>query len=280
MFFTKGQEWGFPPMHPDGAREGGYGYFRASVAHLLRHAGALRVDHVMGLHRMYWVPPGLDARSGVYVRYRPEELYAILALESHRAGAAIVGEDLGTVPPYVRAAMARHGVLRSYVLQLEVLAKGGLRDAPRASLASLNTHDMPPFRAFWDGMDIEDRVARGLLDVREARAELRERARQRRVLSDALAGRRLLRGRGPKAVALAATRFLAQGPSALMVVAVEDLWGETEPQNRPGTGADQPNWRRKAERRTSSLRSDRAIAGTLEEVDRLRRGRTQPGASR
>jgi 4-alpha-glucanotransferase len=279
VFFTKGQDWGFPPMHPEGARADGYGYHRSVVRNLLRHAGALRIDHVMGLHRMFWVPPGLDPRFGVYVRYRAQELYAILALESHRAGAAIVGEDLGTVPAYVPSAMARHGILRSYVLQLETLGRATLRQPSSGSLGSLNTHDLPPFRGYWDGLDIEDRMAQGQLDEKEARAERAERSRQRGVLSTALGEAGFLRGRDPSAVAHAGLRYLAASPARMMVVNLEDLWGETEPQNRPGTGAEQPNWRRKAAQAMDRVRSDPFVAGTLEEIDRLRRGQGQPGAS-
>ena len=101
MFFTKGQNWGFPPLHPEGLRADGYGYFRSALQTLLRHSGTLRIDHVMGLHRLYWIPPGMDATSGVYVGYRPDELYAVLALESHRAGSAIVGECVCARPTRV-----------------------------------------------------------------------------------------------------------------------------------------------------------------------------------
>jgi 4-alpha-glucanotransferase len=277
-FYPRGQEWGFPPIHPDNARARGHDYFIASVRHLMRQAGAMRIDHVMGLHRMYWVPPGLDARSGVYVRYPAQELYAILALESHRAGTAVVGEDLGTVPRYVRRSMAHHGVLRSYVLELEVLdARNRLPDPPAGALASLDTHDMPPFASFWEGLDIEDRMARGLLDEHEAVEERRSRGRLKKEVTAILRKRAHLRGSAETAEAVAAAhRFLAASQARMMVVNLEDLVLETEPQNRPGTGPEQPNWRRRASFTLESIRLDRPIKGRLEEIDRLRRTQT-PG---
>jgi 4-alpha-glucanotransferase len=270
VFFSRGQDWGFPPTHPERQREDGYTYLRAALRNLLRHAGSLRIDHVMGLHRLYWVPPGSDARDGVYVQYRAAELYAILALESHRAGAAVVGEDLGTVPRYVQQAMARHGILRSYVLQLAPLA-GSVGRPPPLSVASLNTHDLPTFAGFWQGLDIEDRLAKGLLDPKDVRKERSERARQRKLLRGALREAGAARDAHPGEAIAAALRYLAASPSRMVVVNLEDLWGEAEPQNRPGTGLDQPNWRRKASRPLESFRSDEAVLGTLKEIDRLRR---------
>jgi 4-alpha-glucanotransferase len=116
-FFTAGQNWGFPPQHPERMRESGYRYPRACLAHLMQFAGLLRIDHLMGLHRFYWVPAGMDARQGVYVRYPADELYGIYTLESHRHKTVLIGEDLGTVPPEVPAAMQRHGLDRMYVVQ-------------------------------------------------------------------------------------------------------------------------------------------------------------------
>ena len=117
--FSLGQDWGFPPMHPDKLRQQGYRYYRAIIGNLLRYGRVLRMDHVMGLHHMYCVPRGMDARHGVYVRFPAEEMYAILSLESHRHRALIVGEDLGTVPGYVHTAMSRHAIHRTYVVQYE-----------------------------------------------------------------------------------------------------------------------------------------------------------------
>src|SRR3990172_6909058 len=120
VVFTQGQDWGFPPLHPEAIREQGYRYVIAYLRHQLQHTTLLRIDHVMGLHRLFWIPKGLEARDGVCVRYPAEELYAIFCLESHRHRASIVGENLGTVPAYVNSAMARHNLHRMYVLQYEL----------------------------------------------------------------------------------------------------------------------------------------------------------------
>ncbi len=117
--FTGGQDWGFPPLHPEAMRLEGYAYLRASLAHQLGHAGMVRIDHVMGLHRLYWIPAGRPATEGVYVRYPVEELYAVFCLESHRHRCLLVGENLGTVPPEVGPVMAEHGIDGMYVLQYD-----------------------------------------------------------------------------------------------------------------------------------------------------------------
>ncbi len=150
-FFTKGQDWGFPPLHPERSREEGHAYFRECLANQLRYAGTLRIDHVMGLHRFFWIPKGAGPAEGTYVRYPAEELYAVACLESVRHRARIVGEDLGTVPRYVRPAMARHGILRMFVAQfgLSPDPRRALGGIPRACVASVNTHDMPTFASFW-----------------------------------------------------------------------------------------------------------------------------------
>jgi 4-alpha-glucanotransferase len=142
-------------------------------------------------------------------------------------------------------------------------------------VASLNTHDLPPFAAFWRGTDIEDRLAQGLIDPGEARAERRARSRLRRDLAAALRERGLLLGRGPEAVLRAALSFLARSRARMVMVNLEDLWLEAEPQNRPGTGPERPNWRRKSARTLEALRSDAGIGGTLQEIDGERRRRAR-----
>ena len=276
-FFTGGQNWGFPPLHPPRMREAGYRYTRASLRHNLRHAGILRIDHVMSWHRTFWVPHGFDAPEGVYVRYRAQELYAVAALESHRRGALIVGEDLGTVPDEVRAAMRRHGVHRMYVAQysLGTDEREPLGPAPADALASLNTHDMPPFAAFWEGLDLADRRALGWLDDAAAREEARERERQKQALVS------FLRRHGDRtqtalddarSVAVACLQHLASSPARVLIVNLEDLWGETEPQNVPGTGPERPNWRRKARHSFEEFSEMPEVVAPLRRVGHLRTG--------
>jgi 4-alpha-glucanotransferase len=198
-FFVSGQNWGLVPADPQRQREDGYRYWRACLRRQLECAGILRVDHVMGLQRLWWVPEGMAATDGVYVRYPAEEMFAILALESLRHKALIVGENLGTVPPAVNREMRRRGILSMYVLPFEV-SPGKSRPIrrPRADcLACLNTHDMPTFAALWQGLDIEQRLRMALLTAAQARQERQKRQEFRdAVLADLRDEGTLRRGEG------------------------------------------------------------------------------------
>ncbi|HVT59696.1 MAG TPA: 4-alpha-glucanotransferase [Thermoanaerobaculia bacterium] len=280
LFFTQGQNWGFPPLQPERLRERGYDHLIACLRHHLAHAGMLRIDHVMQLHRLFWVPQGMAAGDGVYVRYPAEELYAVLALESHRHRAMIVGENLGTVPPEVGEAMARHQMLGMYVVQYELApaeaGPGALqRPPPALSVASLNTHDMPTFRGFWEGRDIEELRRLGFFDAAQAQAERDRRAAQRERLAAALPPRlRAAAERGGdrrQAVLEALLEELAAGPAHLLLINLEDLWGESEPQNVPGTQQERPNWRRKARLTLEELAAHPDLIALLRRIDDLRR---------
>jgi 4-alpha-glucanotransferase len=272
-FFTSGQNWGFPPLHPRKLREQGYRYVLACLRHHLRYAAILRLDHVMGLHRLYWVPAGLEATDGVYVRYPAEELYALLTLESQRHRAVIVGEDLGTVPRAVRAAMSRHGIHRMYVTQFEVAPDPDrpLAPVPRTAVASLNTHDMPTFAAFWQAHDVQDRQALGLLDAADAARERAQRGALRQALARYLAAGGWLGDSTDLPAALrACLRYLAASPARVVLLNLEDLWLEPEPQNVPGTWQERPNWRRKARYSLEEFAALPEVHDTLREIDRLR----------
>jgi 4-alpha-glucanotransferase len=274
--FTGGQNWGFPPLHPDAIRRDGYRYLADCLRRYLRFAGVLRLDHVMGLHRLYWVPDGMPAKDGVYVRYRHEELYAILSLESNRHKTMLVGEDLGTVPPDVRPAMARHGVQRMYVQQYELESEGEERitPIPPGSVASINTHDMPAFTAYWEGLDLQDRRDLGLLTEEVVREEVDKRARVRGNVLTFLRGEGLLRGDADAAAVLRGLlAYLAGGPDRLALVNVEDLWGETKPQNTPGTTTERSNWRQKARYPLEEWGELPEVRQVVEEIDRLAHGR-------
>jgi 4-alpha-glucanotransferase len=272
-FFTKGQDWGFPPMHPEKIRENGYKYFRKALHHHLSHTHVLRIDHVMSLHRLFWVPKGFEPREGVYVHYRANEMYAILALESARNQALIVGEDLGTVPGYVRPALARRHVQRMYVLQFEASSKRKkpLPVPPVDSLATLNTHDMPTFAAFWDGLDIQDRVELGLLDEAGAIRELNNRSRLRSALVSFLC-----QGGNQDSsiveVLKASLKYLGSSRSRMVMVNLEDLWLERQPQNVPGTCEERPNWKRKARYNLDEIARMEQVAEILRMLDAARRG--------
>jgi len=281
LFFTSGQDWGFHPIHPEAARDQEYRYPIACLRHAFRHAGVLRIDHVMGLHRLYWIPRGLPASDGVYVRYPADELYAILLLEADRTGTTVVGEDLGIVPRYVRPALARHGIHRSYVLPWELTDDPArpMHAVPERSFASTNTHDMAPFAAFWRGEDIEMRVEQGWLDAAGAEAERWSRAAQRAMLVEYLRRCGWLGGvegteASDEAFLAACLSELAVSEAREVIVNLEDLWLETRPQNVPGTVDEYPNWRRVARQPLERIRGLPHVVGTLRRIDALRRGKT------
>jgi 4-alpha-glucanotransferase len=283
--FTKGQDWQFPPLHPEKVREQGYRYTIAYLRHHLRHAGILRIDHVMGLHRLFWIPRGLAASQGVYVRYPAEELYAILALESHRQGSIIVGEDLGTVSPEVRPAMRRHHLHRMYVVHYELCTspESALRSIPPNSVASFNTHDMPPIAACWQGSDIEERRKMGLLDQTSTRAERRIRRDIKKALVTFLQNKGWLKETmvNARVILNAGLAFLSASRARVVLVNLEDLWLETRPQNVPSTRQEYPNWRRKAKYDFEKFCQIPEVLDTLRETDCLRqRGKYHSDAAK
>jgi 4-alpha-glucanotransferase len=238
----------------------------------MRHTGLLRIDHVMGLHRLWWVPHGHPASAGAYVSYPAEELYAILSVESHRHKTMLVGENLGTVPPEVNKSMDRHGLRRMYVLQYEQQPEGPLSKPEKQVVASLNTHDMPGFAAHWAGLDIADRADLGLIPKKELARESRKREQLRKNLIGFLRKKILLKTARPKTeeVLDAVLRYLARGPAETVLVTLEDLWNEERPQNVPGTSTERPNWRRKARRSLDDLRADDQLVARLKAM--MRRG--------
>jgi len=200
----------------------------------------LRIDHVMGLHRLFWIPRNLSSDKGVYVDYPADELYAILSAESHRSQAGIVGENLGTVPREVNISMRRHNVQQMYVVQYEIVgdSRRALRSVPSNTVASLNTHDMAPFRAFLEGGDIDDRLDLNFLSVAGARKERRARALMKESIVEFLQRKRLLEPDSttdPEATFKAITEFLAASVARVVLVNLEVLWPETQPQNVPAT---------------------------------------------
>lgn len=269
-FFSKGQNWGFAPVNPLRARERGHDYFIRSVRHHVRHAGILRIDHLMGFHRLFWIPDGFDGDQGAYVRYPADELYAIACLESRRHGTALVGEDLGTVPAYVRRRMADHGLRRTYVAQFEFRNDPGraVSVPPSESVAAVNTHDTAMFSAFWTGSDIEDQIDVGLLAADHARDALDRRAGLREALAAYLESRD---GAGDcdgsaRAVLRAVLDLLAASPAECVIVSLEDLWGESLPQNTPGTDCERPNWSRRSKLSFEQFRTDPRVLAALARV--------------
>jgi 4-alpha-glucanotransferase len=267
-----GQNWGFPPISPRALRGDRYRYFVQLVRTGLRHAGALRIDHILGLFRLFWIPRGATALNGAYVRYPTDDLLGILALESVRHRALIVGEDLGTVPAEVPRALDKWGVLSSKVLLFERDRRTGFKPAqkyPELALATANTHDMPPLAGYWTQRDIDMRRQLGLLSDEAAAASAR-RERQadlsamlRRLTSDKILPRPQLPRSGVELRA-AVHDFLCNTPSRLVGFALDDLAGESDPVNVPGVGPDRyASWTRKMHMSLEEIRTSADVLRAL-----------------
>lgn len=268
----EGQDWGFRPLHPEAIRDVRYGPWIECVRRHCSVATMLRIDHVMGLHRLFWVPSERGATSGTYVRMNADELWAILCVEANRAGCGLVGEDLGTVPPAVRERMDRHGARRMYVVQFELQPDSAqpLRPIPPNSVASLNTHDTPTFEGFWHQRDIQERQERGI----GAEGSDGERA-QRHALTHSLYESLRRTGVVPEGgelmdVLLAVLMHLASSDAAMVLVNLEDLWLEPQPQNVPGTNTERPNWKRRARLALDRIESSAELAQLFDAISRAR----------
>ena len=252
-FNPAGQDWGLPPFHPHALRDEGYRGFVELIRANMRHAGGLRIDHVMGLRQLYWVPAGKPPSEGAYVRYPMEDLIGILALESHRQRCLVVGEDLGTVPEGFRERMAEANILSYRVLFFEQDAASGVflapRFYPRPALAVTGSHDLPTLRGWWEGRDLALKEQLHLFARPEdAVDQRRTRERDRARLLEALRREDLLSpGEEPdtETLARAVHAYLARSPSMLAIAQIDDLTDETDPVNVPATSTEHPNWRRR-----------------------------------
>ncbi len=242
-FNQQGQDWGLPPWRPDRLDATGYRPFRDVVRGVLRHAGGLRIDHVMGLFRLWWVPQGSTAANGTYVHYDADALLAVLALEAQRAGAIVVGEDLGTVEDRVREALDATGVLGSAVLWFET--EDDVHVPPRqwraATLATVTTHDLPTAAGFLAEEQVRVRDELGQLGV-PVEEELATVRRQRAALLELLEDEGLLE-QCDGDVPLAMHAALVAAPSLLVLAAFGDAVGDLRQPNLPGTVDEYPNWR-------------------------------------
>ena len=246
-FNQQGQDWSAPPLRPDRLAATGFAAYREQLRHVLAHAGGLRIDHVLGLFRLWWVPAGALPSAGTYVRYDHEAMLAVLLLEATRAGAAVVGEDLGNVEPWVREVLTDRGVLGTSVLWFERTGDGDPKppeDWRSLALGSVTVHDLPPTAGYLVGTHIELRERLGLLTrpVEQERAE--DEADRDRWLR-ALEGEGLLSPgeRDVSTVVAALHRYVTRTPSRLVAVALTDAVGDTATQNQPGTSTEYPNWR-------------------------------------
>ena len=255
LFNTRGQDWGLTAFSPQALIASGFEPFLATLRAALRHAGGVRIDHVMGLTRLWLVPHGASAAEGAYLAYPLDDMLRLIALESHRHRAVVIGEDLGTVQPEFRARLARAGIAGMDVLWFQ---RDGDAFMPptewrRDAVAMTTTHDLPTVAGWWTGADITTRSAIGLA---AEKTETAQRARERAALWSAFKDAGVATGGPPKdadKAVDAAVAFTAQSPAALALIPLEDVLGLAEQPNLPGTIDEHPNWRRRLARPTSEL---------------------------
>jgi 4-alpha-glucanotransferase len=252
----------------------GYQLFAQSIRKNCKHGGALRIDHVMRFFRLFWIPEGKNASEGAYVRDYADDLVRVLALESVRNQVIVIGEDLGTVEPYIRETLRKFGVLSYRLLYFEKNGGHFRRPAeyPREALVSVSTHDLPTLAGFWLNNDIEARRRAGVLpDDASYRAQLSDRQREKQEMLDTFTSLGLLPNWFPRRASqvpefsgelhYAAVGFLASTPSELMVLNQEDLFKDTDQQNLPGTTEQYPNWRHKMRYTIEQLTTDPVALG-------------------
>jgi 4-alpha-glucanotransferase len=274
-FSQQGQDWGLPPWRPDRLDATGYAAFRDLLRALLRQADGLRVDHVAGLFRLWWVPPGDGAARGTYVYSDAEVMLAVLTLEAHRAGALVIGEDLGTVEPEVTDAMRSRGMLSSSVLWFtrdrdapgEPLLPPG--EWPEEAVATVSTHDLPTATGFLRAEHVRVRAELGLLD--DVAAEEAKAALERAELVALLRGEGLV-GDDPTEdeLVLAIHILLAESRSRLVLISPYDVVGEPRQPNLPGTVDQYPNWRIPLPLTLDELREHPMVAAVVAQLRRRR----------
>jgi len=251
MYNQMGQDWSQPPWRPDALAEAAFGPFRDMLRTVLGHAGGLRIDHVLGLFRLWWVPQGLPAYAGTFVRFDYDAMLSILMLEAHRAGALVVGEDLGTVEPWVQEVLAERGILGTSILWFETM-EGVIREPRewrRDVLASVTVHDLPPTAGYLRDEHVRIRAELGLLTTPEE-TERANADRERQAWAEVLRRHGWLgqdvdvdTDEGLEEFAVALHRAVAASPARLVGVSLPDVVGDRRAQNQPGTDQEYPNWR-------------------------------------
>ncbi|MHA7276487.1 4-alpha-glucanotransferase [Arthrobacter sp. Hz1] len=248
MFNQQGQNWSQPPWHPGRLAESGYTAYRDMLRTVLKHAGGIRVDHILGLFRLWWIPAGGGSGDGTYVYYDHEALIGILALEAQRAGAVVIGEDLGVFEPGVQDYLAERGILGTSILWFEHDDGGPRRpeNYRQGCLTSVTTHDLPPSAGYLAGEHVDLRESLGLLNRQVEEERAADAAAQESVLSLVRSVTGPAAGGAPESVeatVMALHEFIVRTPSVLLGVALTDAVGERRTQNQPGTKDEYPNWR-------------------------------------
>jgi len=283
QFNPAGQDWGLPPLSPQRLKDAAYAPLVATLRANMAHAGALRIDHVMGLSRLWWVPAGMSPGQGAYVRYPLDDLIGIVALESHRNRCLVIGEDLGTVSDELREKLAQAEILSYRLLMFE---RDGERFRPpsaypRSALVAWSTHDLPTFTGWWREEDLRTRAALGLMDEEQLRAQRGERREARAALIEALSHEGLAAADTPcdgpagEELGEAVQGFLARTPSSVMVVQMEDVLGVPEQANLPGTLDQHPNWKRKLALPIEAWSRDARLRRVTRSLAQIRGGRRE-----
>ncbi len=269
-FAPDGQSWNLAPIAPAALRDRGGEPFRGDLEAAMRHAGLVRIDHVMGLARQFWIPEGARPIEGAYVRFPETTLLATVADLARRHRCLVQGEDLGTLPFGFRDRLARAGILSSRVLWFERWPSDLFKasgEYPPLAVASVSTHDLPTARGWLAARDIDWRARLGRLGTEAVAALRAERARDRRILEDALAFEAIEVGEaGEEGLVIGMHRMLARSPAALVLVQLDDLVGAVEQANLPGTVDEHPNWRRRCPLSVETVAGDpfaRALLAAL-----------------
>ncbi len=267
-FAPDGQDWGFQPPDSGQVKKSGFTPFRKSIAANSKHGGALRIDHVMQIHHLFWIPSGSQAKNGVYVKDDEQDLLNVLTLESLRSRNIVVGEDLGTLPFNFRDRLIDRGIFSYRIFYFErdaELNQISFCDYPERAIVSLSNHDLPTFAGFWQGLDIEERVQIGRIKQEEKHTIISERAEQKakiieRLVHDGCLVPEVAHGAWTSEIPTdelhtAALNFILKTPSLLAIVSMEDLVLDTRQQNLPGTTTERPNWVTKTKFTLQELRS-------------------------
>jgi 4-alpha-glucanotransferase len=253
---TRGQDWGLTGYSPQALIASGYEPFLATLRAALRNAGGVRIDHVMGLTRLWLVPQGASPTEGAYLSYPLDDMLRLIALESHRHNAIVIGEDLGTVQPAFRTRLAQAGIAGMDVLWFQ--RDGQAFRPPKAwrrdAVAMTSTHDLPTVAGWWSGADIATRTQLGLADKSEAK----QRSKDRMALWKAFGKACIVNGKAPPSkhsgpVVDAAIAFTARSPAAMALIPIEDVLGLTDQPNLPGTIDEHPNWRRRLDQPSGQI---------------------------
>jgi 4-alpha-glucanotransferase len=277
---TSGQDWGLPPFDPRVLRETGYAAFIELVRANMRHAGALRIDHVVGLQHLYWVPESQPPSAGAYVTYPFDDLTGILALESWRNQCLVVGEDLGTVPAGFRERAAALGIFSYKVVYFEQDPESGAflppERYPFLALATVGSHDLATLSGWLEAHDVESREVHHLYsDPAEGQRQRRRRSEEKRHLLEALEKARLDPGDGSDydRLSQAVHAFLGRSGAAIAMVQMEHLINQHMQVNLPGTTNQYPNWRRRLTMSLETFENDPQIEAIIQSVSIGRSGR-------